>query len=301
MRATVIIVCGTVLLALGLVISAHQKQSRSLPPESADPVSISSPPKPHLPAPRLSVAPSKDESTVESIQNTNLWARLMNGEFPRVSAEQVEAYLQSHRRSAESLLGAFAATGDRAFLREALEKNPNDPRLNFTAYFQGDAWVAERSAEGHDRNHPASAERRQLLDAMAKAAPDNALANYLLALDCFKAGQSDQAVEQLAAASHKTKFQDYSLDYIQDAEEAYRAAGWSEAQAKGVAGAQLPLPHLAELRETGYKLVELATLYRQAGDDASAQAAEQIGLGLGQRLSEAGQLTIHSRACGHRH
>ena len=299
MRASVIIACGTVLLALGLVTSNHLKLSApAASPESSEPVPALNPPKPRLPAPRLPVVPPPAESAVEGVPTTNLIARWMNGDLPRLSAEQLEPYLQKYHRSAESLWGAFAATGDRAFLREALEKNPNDPRLNLTAYFQGDAWVAEHSAEGHDRNQPASAERRQLLDAFAKAAPDNALPNYLAALDYFKSGQSDQAVEQLVAASQKSNFQDYSLDYIQNAEEAYRAAGWSEAQAKAVASAQLPLPHLAELRDTGSKLVELATLYRQAGDEASAQAAEQIGLGLGQRLTESEQLTIIQELVG---
>jgi hypothetical protein len=43
MKATVIIVCGTVLLALGLLISAHLKQSKSSPPESSQQVPTANP------------------------------------------------------------------------------------------------------------------------------------------------------------------------------------------------------------------------------------------------------------------
>ena len=68
-----------------------------------------------------------------------------------------------------------------------------------------------------------------------QSAPENALANYLSALDCFKAGQTDQAVQELIAASDKPQFQDYSLNSVQDDEETYLAAGYSEAEAAAVA------------------------------------------------------------------
>jgi hypothetical protein len=48
----------------------------------------------------------------------------------------------------------------------------------------------------------------------------------------------------------------------------------------------LPLPQLAQLRRLGENVAELATLYRQAGDEASSQAALQMGLNLAQRLGE---------------
>jgi hypothetical protein len=43
MKAMAIIVCGTVLLALGLLISAHLKQSKSSPPKSSQQVPAASP------------------------------------------------------------------------------------------------------------------------------------------------------------------------------------------------------------------------------------------------------------------
>jgi len=46
-------------------------------------------------------------------------------------------------------------------------------------------------------------------------------------------------------------------------------------------------PQLAHLKRLGQDVAELATLYRQAGDEASAQAALQMGLNL---PSESGNL-----------
>jgi hypothetical protein len=246
--------------------------------------------KPRLPASRRPIKPPPAETALESRVTTNVVTRLLNGDLPRLTAEQVEPFLQKNRRSVESLLGAFYATGDRAFLREAAEQNPDDPRANFAAYFL----IGE-----HSNTEPATPERRLRLEAFAKSAPDNALPNYLLAFDDFKSDKTDQGVQQLLAAAQKGKFQDYSRDFVQNAEEAYRAAGWSEADAKAVAAFGLMLPHLTELKQAGLKTVELAQLYRQNGDEASAQAALQLALGLGQRLDGGEPLTTIEELVGY--
>jgi len=88
------------------------------------------------------------------------------------------------------------------------------------------------------------------------------LLNYLLALDYFKSGQADQAVQELVAASGKQQFQDYTLDRMQDDEEAYLAAGYSVAEAKTIPGSQLLLPQLKQLKDVGLSLVDLAKSYR---------------------------------------
>ena len=148
------------------------------------------------------------------------------------------------------------------------DKYPNDPRVNLAATF------ASQSPE----------ERRQRIEAFKASAPANALANYLSAQDYFKSGQTDRAVEELMAASAKPMLQDYSRDFIQNDEEAYRAAGYSVSEAKAVGAISLPLPQLADLTSLTRNLNQLAGLYRQAGDEESARAALQIGLSLGQGL-----------------
>ena len=112
----------------------------------------------------------------------NLIALLLKGEeLPKLRPEQLQSYLEENHRSVGSLLAAFHATDDRTFLREAMEKYPTDPRVDYVA------WFRSQSPE----------ERRQWLDAFKQSAPDNAFANHLSARDYFKSGQNDQAVQEL--------------------------------------------------------------------------------------------------------
>ena len=232
--------------------------------------------RPRLPAPQMAAAAPAVGPAVGQPVSTNLLAQLLTGdESFKLSPQQVESYLEENRHSAESLLAAFRTTEDRTFLQEALEKYPNDPRVNFAAYFAA-------------RNQPDSSpeERRQRVDSFKRSAPDNALADYLSAQEHFNSGQTDEAVQDLIAASARSGFQDYSGEFIQNAEEVYRAAGYSEAEAKALAACTLPLPQLAQLKRLGQNLVELASLYRQSGDESSARAALQMGLNLAQQVGE---------------
>src|SRR6185312_680225 len=103
-------------------------------------------------------------------------------------------------RSAASLLAAYRTANDPALLAEAMRNFPNDPQVAFEA-------AARTNATPEDR--------RQWLDSLKKSDPDNALANYLSALDYFKIGQTDQAVKEFMAASGK-QFEDYTSQRYQD-------------------------------------------------------------------------------------
>ncbi|MGD1020456.1 MAG: sigma-70 family RNA polymerase sigma factor [Verrucomicrobiia bacterium] len=224
---------------------------------------------PRLPAPPMPSTNPPSTLAAEDLQptNTNLYARFKDKQ-PKLTPEQVESYLKANRRNAASLLAAYRTTGDPGLLKEAMEKYPNDPQVAFEAVFDKDL-----SPEQH----------RQWLDNFKQSAPDNALVNYLSALDYFKAGQTDQAVQDLAAASGKQQFQ-YSLDRYQDDEEAYLAAGYSVAEAKVLASRGLVVPQLSPVLQLGREMVDLANSYRQTGDEASAQAALQMAANIGQQF-----------------
>src|SRR3989449_174177 len=226
-------------------------------------------PAPRLPAPAMPTTTST-AAPVENLQFTNLYARFKDKQ-PKLTAEQVEPYLQANRRNAASLLAAYRVTGDAALLAEAMGQYPNDPQVAFEAVFKKDV-----SPE----------ERQQWLEALKKADTGNSLPNYLLALDYFKSGQADQAVQELVAASGKQQFQDYTLDRMQDDEEAYLAAGYSVVEARTIPGSQLLLPQLKQLKDVGLSLVDLAKSYRQVGDEAAPQAALQMAAQLGQRYQD---------------
>ncbi len=194
---------------------------------------------------------------------------LHGGEAPRLTGAQLEHYLDENHRSAASLLSAYRTSGDRALLKEAVENYPGDARVAFEAAMDKDA---------------APAERRPWLEAFKKAAPENPLANYLSALDYFKSGQSDQAVQELTAASTRAGFADYTLERIQADVEAYRGAGYSEAEAKMAATWGIALPQLAQMKALAQSMVGVAGSYRQGGDAQSEQAMLQMVIGLGRQL-----------------
>jgi hypothetical protein len=222
---------------------------------------------PHLPAPPMHVTVSTT-NPVEDLQPTNLYARFKD-KAPKLTAEQVEAYLKANGRKASSLLAAYRTSGDPALLKEAMEKYPNDPQVAFEAVLNKDL-----SPE----------QQRQWLNTFEQSAPDNAQANYLSAFNYFNSGQTDQGVQELAAASGK-QFDDYTLDRVQDDEEAYLSAGYSMAEAKAMASMQLSLPALAQEKQLGRDLVALANAYNQSGDQNSAQAALQMALNMGQSIA----------------
>ena len=224
-----------------------------------------------LPAPHLQVSAAA-EPPADELPATNLIAKfLKDGVAPKLTHEQIEAYLKANGRTAANLLAAFQASGDPALMQEAMKSYPNDPQVDFRAAL--------------DKNLSPE-EQRQWLNAFEKSAPDNALANYLSALNYFGSGQNDQAVQELNAAAGKSQFQDYFQDSQQSLEEAYLASGYSVANAEMIGTAQIPLPQLAALKQLGNNMVSLANSYQQAGDPTSAQSMLQMAVNLGQNLND---------------
>jgi RNA polymerase sigma factor (sigma-70 family) len=224
-----------------------------------------------LPAPTVPLPAQTASLPSEILPSTNLYALLTN-KTATLAAAQIEPYLKMNHRSAASLLAAFRTTGDTALLEEAMQRFPRDPQVGFEAALRKEA---------------SPAEKRQWLDAFKQSAPDNALSHYLSATDYFKAGQADQAIRDLVAASGKAQFQDYSLDRMQNDEEAYRTAGYSVAEARSVANLHLVLPQLVQVKDLAGSIVDLAKSYQQTGDEASRQAALGMAIELGQRYSSA--------------
>ena len=243
------------------------------------------PAKPRLPAPAMPAAAAPFEFQLPAGPPANPAAWLLRrDETPKLDAARLSTYLELNQRSGDALLAAYDTTGDPAFLREAREKNPRDPGVNFADLFAPNA-----SAE----------ERRRRLNAFRQSAPDNALPGYLLALDCFQSGQTDQGVEALVEAVRRPRLADYSVAFAQHNEEAYRAAGYSDLEAKAMACYLLPLPHLPALRELGRIMIELSAGYGQAGDPDSAQVVARYGLLLGRQLGEiAAQSSLSQNLAG---
>ncbi len=256
--------------------TAEQRQSERREKADLSQVSSFAPPR----------ASSARDLQQEPEPATNRLAQIMREGAPPLMTAQLQRYLDENHRSAASLVSAYRTSGDSVLLREAMEKYPTDPTVAFEA------------AVGKDVS---PTERREWLEAFKKLAPDNPLANYLSALDHFKSGRTDQAVLDLLAANDRPTLTDYTVERIRMDEEAYRAAGYSEGEAKMAAVWGVPLPQVAQMKALAQEMVGLAASYRQAGDENSAQATLQMAIALGQKMdasSTGASVPIISRLVG---
>lgn len=270
-------ILGAAVLTVGLLLLTPPRRNTEPAKDApASPAAASTNAARHRVRLNRSLATAGEAPAATALQGTNLYARLAREDPEKLRPEQLEGYLATNHRSAGSLLAAFGATGDRALLREAMEKFPNDPHVALTAYYL---------AGPYDSQQPASEDRRRWLETLRQSDPGNALGSYLAAADLFKSGQTEEALKALTEAADRPRLNQFILENLQNGEEAYTAAGYSEAEAKGRAAMEVPLPQYVDLKLAGTKLAELAASYRQTGDEASAQAALQMGLALGERLS----------------
>jgi RNA polymerase sigma factor (sigma-70 family) len=287
LQKTIITAIVAVLAGAG-IYEAHQvrqlreqnqslrQQLNQLPAENERLSSKSFAPTPHLPAPPIQAAAPAATNTLptENIEATNFWARL-NDKQTKLTREQAESFLKANGRNAANLLAAYRTSRDSALLEEAMKQFPNDPQV---------AFEAAEATTLHSLNLTPE-EQRQWLDAFEKAAPNNSLANYLSAINYFNAGQIDEGVKELSAASGKT-LDDYTVSRAENDVEVYLATGYSPGEAEQFGTSQLLLPQLAQFKQLTQQISDLANAYRQAGDATSAQAVLMMVDTLGQQYAD---------------
>lgn len=184
--------------------------------------------------------------------------------------EQLERYLEANMRLPGSLLAAYNVSGDTNYLNEAIQRHPDDPRVQFAVLSRG--LLPEQ--------------RREWLDAFNAALPDNKLPEYFSAMDYLKQGRTDLALTDLQQASKKGAFNDFYMESLQDLEEAYRSGGASLMDAKLLSMSQLHLPHLKQLRDLGRVLAEQMEQLQASGDIAGSQQLAAYGEKLGWDIAE---------------
>ncbi len=218
--------------------------------------------------------PDSSSSDVSSVTTNWLQQLLEAGDSQLLPREAIDRWLASGRTNAEDLLAARQAGGGVELLRMALSNFPKDPRVLFAASAPNDDLGG--GAEG----------RRERIERFKAAAPENALADYLSAREHLKSSRPDLAVADLMAASQKTRFQDYTLDAVQNAEELYLQAGKTPLEAKILGGSTTLLPHLSQLKGLARDMAALESQYLASGDAASAENLAQMGMRLGQQLTD---------------
>jgi hypothetical protein len=228
--------------------------------------------RPTLPAPELAPMPAATPPPVLPEKPTDgLIARLLKeNQLLKLTPAQLSKYLSENQGNAEALLAVFRLTGDMNSLLQAANQFPDDPQVQLQlALSSGDP-----------------SERRRGIDALRKNDPDNALGDYLSALDHFRSGRMEDALNDLVAAADKTTLDDYALSALQASEEAYMAAGYSVVEAKAAAMLGVTRQQINPLRDLSKQMSELQNRYLQMGDRTSAQTVADMGINLGQQAQD---------------
>ena len=190
----------------------------------------------------------------------------------RLPREKAEAWLAKHHRDAASLLAVFRAQQDTNYLNEAATNFPNDPRVQ----------IAVLASYAYPE------ERRKWLDAFKQSSPSNSLADYFSAQNYFQEGKTEEALQDLLAASGKPQFDNHALENQLDAEELYSDAGKTarESATLGLSSmARESLPQLSTIKVLAQGIAEVMKQKTSVGGaEATAQLA-QLGLGLSDKLN----------------
>jgi hypothetical protein len=230
---------------------------------------------------KVSARPAKalelKRATTSGKSPAEVWAGLLKDGVPKLSAEQVEAYVEGCGRDARSLLVAKRMTGDLDYLREAALAHPEDPMVQLEV-----ALTPAASPE----------ERRVALDLFRALEPDNAVGDYLSAHLSFSQGDYAAAAQGLLDSLDHGALADYNGQLMDGAEQAYRESGLDPLSAQLAAMAGALRPTLTPMREVARHLDGLKDEFLKSGDLDAAEPSVRIGIDLGQKLQVQGPYLI---------
>jgi len=204
-------------------------------------------------------------------------------EAKQLSREQIDAYLEKTKRSPDSLINAYIQTLDTNFLAEAAEKYPDNSIVQ---------WALASRLSASTAN-----ERQHSLEKLKASSPDNALPNYLSALDAFKAGQPEKAIAEMDAASTK-KYNSFDRERMQSSEEMFLLSGLSPVEAREQATTQLLLPNLSDMKLLADEINSLQKKYLANGDTASSQQLSALTVEASRKLAQANNPTLIGELVG---
>ncbi|MES2440549.1 MAG: hypothetical protein V4584_15895 [Verrucomicrobiota bacterium] len=202
-------------------------------------------------------------------------AKLYTGDqFPKLTPQEIQTYLQAQNRNVDALLAVFRMTQDKAFLTEALEKFPNHPHVLFCLL-----QVCEDPAK-----------RLELLDSFKRADPENGIGNFLAARTLIDLGRDEEAVAELLKSSGKP-IKDFTEQSSQNFTEAYLSAGFSPLEARVAGHAGSMTSWLMLMGDPVWKKLEETRLdYESSGNVAGVQSLRDIQFEMGRTLQQDGSL-----------
>jgi hypothetical protein len=255
------------LLVIGVGLWLALRLPARVQPNTAPPAAVRS-------TPRLAVLPSAPHSAPEAA-GAKL-ARAFKGETDaeahKLNSSEIGDYLNANQYNALSLVTAFAASGDKEFLKQAAKSYPNDP-------------LVQAKVLMHDLFPE---ERQKWLEAMKSNDPENSLPHLLAATDLMKNGDVKGAMAEISSASNKS-YNDYTRESGMGLEEAYLSAGRNVAEAKAFGSSEILLPHLAPIKEAASKMAEAANAMAQSGDKQGAAALLNATYAMGKQFRDSAE------------
>jgi hypothetical protein len=260
-RRTLIILIGALVLAIGAwVLSFRQLdkkwQTKPLPPtkrvaaRSAQPLNLQ--------------AVTASGKTVAEV-----WAEFQKNGPPELTPAQINDYVDSCGRDAQSLIVAARLSGDLEFLQEAALAYPENPLVQLEVALSPSATPEER---------------RAALEAFKAVSPDNALGDYLSAHLSFTEGKYGEAANGLLASLDHGTLADFSEQIMAGTEQAYLSAGQDPLTAQLSAMYGLREPKVSALLDVSRHLDSLKDEFIKAEDFDAAHPTVLVGLDLGQKL-----------------
>ncbi len=184
--------------------------------------------------------------------------RMLDGEFAKLTPEQIERYVESRGRDASSLIvAAMLGEDSDEWLDEAAERFPDDPGVAAAMIL-------------HRGENP---EAGEWIGRLKENDPGNSLGYLFAAKSNLEAGEIDGALEELAALE-STRLNDYRESWQSGFTDAYQSAGYQGLEAEWLGMSQVPVL-TGQLSRLSNGIGEAMIAAEKRGDRA---AAEELGL-----------------------
>jgi len=199
--------------------------------------------------------------TVPTSQAPEFQQRMLDGEIAKLTAEQIERYVESRGRDALSLIVASMLGGDKdEWLDEAAERFPDDPQVAAAMLL-------------HKGENP---DAEEWIVRLKENDPGNSLGYLFAAKSALDGGNLDEALGELAALE-STRLNDYRDSWQSGFTDAYRSAGYQGMEAEWLGMFQVPVL-AGEVWQLSSGIAEAMIAAEGRGDRAAAEALGLSGM-----------------------
>jgi hypothetical protein len=186
---------------------------------------------------------------------------MLNGDIAKLTAEQIEHYVESRGRDALSLIVAsMLGEGGDKWLDEAAERFPNDPRV-------AAALLIKRGGRP---------EAGEWIARLKELDPGNSLGYLLAAKSALDGRDINGAMKELSALDSK-RMNDFRETWQSGITDAYHSAGYQGMEAEWLGMAQTPVMS-GEVMKLSAGIAEATVAAKERGDRATAEALGRSGM-----------------------